>query len=429
MSVKKISLLFCLPILLLFYKLGSTPLGISVSEAGFGLKLAEIVGNWVLNPVLIRIPNVILGILTLILFYLCLRKLKFDKRVAIAASFIVSISPWFIGQTRICSSGNLLSVGMLVFIIIVASVSKKSHRFLGLLFIIFASFLLVFSLFRVNKDIKENVDVRRTVISRLGINTPPILVTNKFVESYRYHEKLFFANLDFGNYLFRGHPRERGGVEETQKLLIVFLPLFAMGIIKIDKNKLVFTFGWWFLTTALLVFFEVQDPGYSLPLIFPMIIPVAVGTVYLIDKRKILFVILVLAGIVEHLYFLTNYFSGFEESLFTPRRPVYERLVPEVIKRSLTVNKVVISQRLKEPHDFFFFYSQNNPALDKFEFKDFDIRKETDKNTLFVDVLPDEPSPAEPLYDPDGNWPKTVNVLADMRDENLRQQDVVLKLK
>jgi hypothetical protein len=414
---------------LFFYRLGNVPSGMSIDEVRFGLKMASVFGNWVLNPFWVRLPNVLFGILTVFIFFICLRRLKFDIRIAFCSSFILSITPWFIGQSRIYSLGIYVTVLILLLVIILTPLLTKSLNRAAAVLIILSFVILTLSIFRQSRDIKVNVDVRRTIVSRLGVSIPPVLITNKFIESFRYHEKLLFENLDLGNYFFKGHPRERGGVEETQKLLISFLPLIAIGLFKIKKEKLAFLFGWWFLSNTILTFFEVRNPSLTLILLPPITVVLGYGVAYLVAKKRYFTIIVIVLFIfIEIAFFLTSYFSGNEESLFTPRRTIYASVVPKTLKLSNNVDKVVVSVRLRDPRDFFYFYSKG-ANLENFEFKTFDARRETDKNALYVDVLPDEPSPSEPLYKKEGNWLKTINVLAEFRDENLRQQIIIFKLK
>ena len=70
------------------------------------------------------------------------------------------------------------------------------------------------------------------------------LYTNRFTLSYfkKYHLPLtklqgnFFANLDPNLYFFSSHPRERGGIEEFNKYLPIFLPFFIIGFLYLIYN-------------------------------------------------------------------------------------------------------------------------------------------------------------------------------------------------
>lgn len=44
-------------------------------------------------------------------------------------------------------------------------------------------------------------------------------------------QRNFFANLDPNLYFFASHPRERVGIEEFEKYLVIFLPFFLIGFL------------------------------------------------------------------------------------------------------------------------------------------------------------------------------------------------------
>jgi len=133
-------------------------------------------------------------------------------------------------------------------------------------------------------------------------------------------------------------------------------------------------------------------------------------------------------SIFEFLVFSKNYFSGFTETLFSPRRPIYQELVPTVKSCVKPEERILVSQRLGNPSPFFHFY-QRTDSLENFEFRTFDIWKETDLDKLFIDVLPDEATPSEPLYTISGEWPGELKVLKEFHDENLRHKVVVYRFK
>jgi hypothetical protein len=148
-------------------------------------------------------------------------------------------------------------------------------------------------------------------------------------------------------------------------------------------------------------------------------------------KRKSLrkyFYLIFILFVLEFLVFGKSYFSGYEENLFSPRRPVYKEIVPwldRIIKKD---EKVLVNQRLGNPEPFFNFYLKKKKKRN-FEFRSFRIQEEENKDKVFVDVLPDNPSPTEPLYQEKGGWPKELKVLAEFYDEGLRQKIVVYRYR
>ena len=74
----------------------------------------------------------------------------------------------------------------------------------------------------------------QTATPRMGHyleNRSELLVLNRVKSN-------FFEAIDINNYFFAGHPRERVGVDETEKLSFVLLPFFLIGFFTNYKNKL-----------------------------------------------------------------------------------------------------------------------------------------------------------------------------------------------
>lgn len=57
--------------------------------------------------------------------------------------------------------------------------------------------------------------------NEIFVNWPEVLLRDRI--------GVIFENLDIGNYFFKGHPRERVGVEEKQKFYFFHLILFVFG--------------------------------------------------------------------------------------------------------------------------------------------------------------------------------------------------------
>jgi hypothetical protein len=246
---------------------------------------------------------------------------------------------------------------------------------------------------------------------------------NKVTENYRARQEILFTNLDFGNYFFAGHPRERGGVEETQKLLIFTLPFIVLGILKIGNNKSKFLITWTIISLFVLTFFNLQG-SQNLILILPFIILASVG---IINAPCILLVSMVILGAFESLYFYNSYFSGHTESQFSPRRPIYIELSKKITEVKRDGESVLVNDRIDSPKDFLNFYL--NKSIGDYEFRTFDYHKESETGKLFVDVLPDDPISNEPLYTKDGIWPENLKILDVLYDVGKRQRVVIYRTK
>lgn len=125
---------------------------------------------------------------------------------------------------------------------------------IGLVLTTLSISIFIASIFRMDQDIKTQVQLERN-IGLKALPSPIVSVfSNKFVESYRYRQGLFLEYLDFGFYFFAGHPRERIGVKETEKLPVILLPLIVLGIIKISSNLRWFSSGLFLLPISIAVF-------------------------------------------------------------------------------------------------------------------------------------------------------------------------------
>jgi len=295
-----------------------------------------------------------------------------------------------------------------------------------------AGVLFLFSILSIPEELQIVVGRQRNIALLANFRVSARPFSNKLIESYRYREKLVFENLDIGNYFFQGHPRERWGVEEIQKLYLAVFPLFLLGLVKLGKKMGWLLLAWSSLAIVLPVFFEVRDPSSTLPLIFTVAFLGANGTVFLFKKMKskyrLALYLLVTLLIFEFTVFTRSYFLGLQESLFSPRRPIYQELIPAVTSLVGPGERVLVSLRMGDPLPFFKFY-MGVDSLENFEFKIFNIREEKDLNKLFIDVLPDDPTPDEPLYDRNDNFLDRVEVLAQFYDRNRRQEIFVYRFK
>lgn len=406
-----ILLIFASSAILRFSNLGKIPQGISLQEANLGLFLARYVGEWVLQPFWIRFPFALSGTIEVLLLYFLLKKVKGDY-FAIVAAFLLAIAPWHVQQSRVYSLGiPFIGVLLLLALIFYRYFLDHSERVI-LASVIIPSLLFVAFTLSIPKAARNKVFEQLNLSGqKLGVTAR--LFSNKFIESYRYNERLIFENLDIGNYFFQGHPRERWGKEEIQKLYIALLPVIVLGLFKLDKSL---RFLVPFLT------FPVVLPDLDIAILLPIIVVATSGLFFLFRFSKIAIFLLTLLVLFESIVFLQHYFNGFAESQFSPRRPVFVNLV-STIKTVGQDKRILVSERLGEPKPYFDFYQVGKDA--QIEFRNFNIWNEMNLDKLFIDVLPDDPSPAEPLYKKYGRFPESIKVLAEFYDKGLRQTIVV----
>jgi len=402
--------------------LGNIPLGLSLQEVGWGMYFQ--------TAFLIRFPFVIIGVASIYVLYLLVRKIFNDEKLALISVFLLGVIPWHVQESRIFSWGMILLLfGEIITFLIFKILDKKTiniprfNLYLGIL-------LALICIIIPSKDLATRVNDQRLIVVS---NSPKIVsrvFINKITENYRLRQQILFTNIDFGNYFFAGHPRERGGVEETQKLLLFTLPFIILGLLKIGSKEGKPLVTWTVVSLFVLTFFNWQG-SQSLILILPFIILASLGILEsLKTKNKILkgLVFLLFAfGLFESLYFYNMYFSGYTESQFSPRRPIYIELSKKITDIKRDNESVLVNDRIGSPKDFLNFYLNKN--ISDYEFRIFDYHKESETGKLFVDVLPDDPISNEPLYTKDGTWPSNLNILGVLYDVGRRQRVVIYRTK
>ncbi|NMD00333.1 MAG: phospholipid carrier-dependent glycosyltransferase, partial [Bacteroidales bacterium] len=382
------------------FALDSIPAGLSYNEVNLGLSLSSVFGDWILSPFLIRLPFATIGILSIVVFYLLIKKALFDNKLAIIASLLMSVLPWHVQESRTFSLGTiiflLIECAFLLFLSVFKDVSITKNKI-----IVAVIFLGLASIFIPTKNLAIKVNDQRLLVSS---NSPKILskiFINKITENYKQKEKIMFSSFDFGNYFFVGHPRERVGLEETQKLFIFMLPLLLIGIFKIKDEKNILLL-WTVLSLFLILLFEWQG-SETLLLSFPLVVLTSCGLISLFGQKDktykyILFLITVFA-LFESTYFYNSYFSGLVNSQYTSRRPIYTLITSDINKIRESGDTVLVNDRLGNPKNYFNFYLKKK--LSGFEFRTYDYHSEFGEGVIFVDVLPDDPSSKEPLYTKD----------------------------
>ena len=393
-----------------------------MEEASFGLSIAKFFGDEILNPFFVRLPFAILGILSVFVFYSLLCRFGESFKFSYLSSLLLTLTPWHIQESRIVSKGILLTFILILLALIFSKQLKSRTKLLTYSAFLLSTLLFVATLLISLPKVSDAVDIERQEAANVISVKMSRVFSNKAVESYRKNVFTIYEHLDYGVYFFNGHPRQRWGVEETQKLFISFIPLIIIGIIKLRNNKGLLLGVLFIFLVTLFTFLEYRDPSETLPLVFIFVFFSASGLTYLLNKKenlKVFYILLLILG-YEFFNFNVIYFLGLSESTFSPRRPVYEDLVKNVNHVRRNDEKVLVNERLLKPKIFFQFYLKD-PAPNDFEFRNYNVWNEDDKNVLFVDVLPFEPSPTESLYTKEGNFPEKLTFLYEINDEQLKQ--------
>ena len=408
--------------------LGSIPQGVSIEEIKFGLSLASI-SDYLPKPLAIRLPFALLGILSIYLFYKLTLKIFNDEKIALISAFILGITPWHIQESRIFSWGivifTLLVSINLLFWNKLQNIVDRNLKYLIVIFVIFLASTAVFNSYKQTSLVNGDRQFAYHVAPKTIVN----IFENKIIESYRQTEKYLFDNLDFGNLLFAGHPRENWGVEQKQELLILGLPFLAYGLFKIDQQRIKFLIFYFIASSTVLTIFSATYSSEALILLLPFPMLTAFGISEMIKKKtffsNIVFYSLVIFAVYEFANFSSLYFQNYSESIFSPRKPIYADITSSVTQLKKPNEKVLVNNAIGDPYWFFAFYLNKN--LNDYEFRSFNFKNEKDKDKLFVDVIPDEPNPSEPLYNKDG-FPSTLDIQKVLADTQRRQKIVIYRI-
>jgi hypothetical protein len=109
--------------------------------------------------------------------------------------------------------------------------------------VVFFTELFIFSgvfIYRVIWQIPPEASTRvieqRLALKAAGYTGGQLLLTNKYLESYRYHLGKILRKADFGYYFFANHPREIPGEVNKQILPFFILPFIIAGVVRIRGN-------------------------------------------------------------------------------------------------------------------------------------------------------------------------------------------------
>jgi len=386
--------------------LGLYPRGLSLSE----VKLFS------LAPFLVRLPFFVLGILSLYLFYLFLIKFTANKKVSLVATIILSLTPLHFELSRVYS----LAMPVLTLFLLILNVKNFQKMLLLLLSILGVIYLV--SIFSFSDELATKVGAQRLNVSLIS---PPIatkIFVNKLTVSFQEKLDTLSDGLDWGMYFFNGHPRERWGVEETQKFFATTLIFIVIGFFLADKKKMILMIEIFCFFLLLSGIFGKYDQHLLLGtgMVFSYFASPAILFLGEDKKRRPLLFLLSIFYIFELIYYGNLYFKNLGESRFSPRRGIYIDITEKVKTLRKDNERVVVNSRLIDPKPFFSFYLKDK-NLDGFEFREFNIWRENLKDGLFVDVLPDDPEPSEPLFKLSTGGIDLIDILFSQKDQGKNQ--------
>lgn len=211
---------------------------------------------------------------------------------------ILITTPWFLFLS--------LTYKIIAFVVLLALLvfkDKLNSKKLAIGLLIISVLLFLVSVGFGIKEIKTQVDIEREFASVGPLSKISGIFSNKYIESFRVSEDLLFQNLDFGNYFFAGHPRERLGVLEIQKFYAITIIFIFFGLIKVSKNLRLFLISAFIFSVSLAVLLKDTTPTGGFLTIPIFVFLMAIGLLNLSEdygiKGKIILSISLIFLIVE----------------------------------------------------------------------------------------------------------------------------------
>lgn len=377
------------------FSLGKVPAGLSITEVNYGLWLSKGLGKWVLSPLIVRLPFALVGIISVYLFYLIINKFGSSEKLALLSAFLLSTAPWHTQESRILSWWIIISFILLLLIVLFSEYFRKYISSITRWMFLIAVGVFVVSLFFNTSELAEKVNVDRN-ISYQNAGAVSKVFSNKLIESYRSHLGNVLEGMDPGYYFFSGHPRERWGVEESQKMFIVFLPLIILGLFRLKKRTGLLILGIFAIALSVNSAFMLQSSSSYFPVVFIFCYLAALGILSLVKRNLIVLYIFIAVFSYEYVLFGINYVNGYSESLFSPRRFYYQSLVEKIDQMRKPGELVLVTDKFVNPRQYFRFYLMDRD-LAGYEFRNYIVWDEENLDKLFVDIQPQEELPSTPL--------------------------------
>ena len=379
-----------------------------------------------LNPIGVRLPSAILGILTIpfvwLFVYEYFKKDNHRFAIALLVMALFSLSPWSIQFSRVAYEANIglfftisgvalffrglnmkkpLYFLVATFLLAVSCYSYHSQKlftpllFVGLLthsyfnFKISKRFLLtIFALF-VLFNLLWIVDPRTTSRGRsvtfysnqteiLKSSTRNIIYDSKngdFMGSILENRRIIYFNKYFENYLSHFNPNylfitgdnARHHAYGMGVILLVSLPFILLGFFTMHRRKMLFIL-FWFLIAPLASSLAVDAPNASRSLVFlpTWYIFEALGLLWILSLKKVLrnglIAIIFACYLLNYIYYVHNYFMHTNNIYGIYWQSGYKEAVMRAHEYEKSGSRVFFDPSFEQAYIFYLFYNQYDPA-------------------------------------------------------------------
>ncbi len=356
-----------------------------------------------------RLPSVVVGLLTIFIFYFLIKEL-FDQKVALLATLFFSLSPWHIQISRIAHDASYgLLLQLLATFCFLKGIKKKqfflllSFVFFGLSFysyhsprltsplllfallvlfrqtavymkktilcgtILFALIITPITLDFVSKPIAETRIGGISIFTRADISIPltplyfiktiPTFITNYFNQ---YNPYFLFINTSSMRYF---------NVRFVGLLYWWELPLLCIGLLTIVKKykKIRMLIFLWLLIAVLPGSLTRGDPNAGRIFMLLPVFSILSGTGFitiaeLLKKRRLIFYVsslIILVGSVS--YFLHQYFIDSPFRFSQQWGYGAKEIAQKVLAIESQYSKIIITSQIREGYIYILFYGKKDP--------------------------------------------------------------------
>lgn len=376
-----------------------------------------------LNPLAVRLPNLILSVLTIFVVYKLVHLLTSKTPLSLLSAFILTISPWHIHFSRGAWESSValffMTLGVYLFYLYV----KKNQTLFLYLFplplvaslytyhsariVVPALFLVIFiNHYRLLVDNFKKLLLPLIIATLL---TVPVLYSflhnggaarfggvgltadkgpiNRSEELLNQHGNVriinramhnkrvlyllswsqkYLSHFDFNFLFINGDEVPRSKVPEMGQLYLMEMPFFVLGIYLIfkQKNKTLVTLVIpWLIVGPLASSLTFQAPSAlrSLPMTVPLAIITAIGINYLSNVSRYFQVILVLLYTFSLTYYLDAYHHHATKRYPFAWNTGFSQVIPYIESQKNQYKNIYLTDKYDQPYILYLFFSKYSP--------------------------------------------------------------------
>ncbi|MDK2895901.1 MAG: hypothetical protein PWP04_21 [Candidatus Atribacteria bacterium] len=365
-----------------------------------------------LNPFSVRILNALLGCLSLVIFYLLVKKIR-DEDTGIIALFLLTISPWHIMMSRWGLESNIFPFFVLMgSYLLVLSLEKPS--FLPLSFLVFAVslysygtayffvpiFLLVVSSYLLfHKKIRTTnfllsggifLIAALPILLFLAINIfklnsistpwfsiPRLPAAPRFSAVSSIFSSQFITNsiYNLGNFLWLLFVTQNDGliwncIPEYGYMFLFSVPFLFFGIFHLIRenrggkkfNRQFIILAWFFVATIMAFVTSININRINV-IFLPVIYFIAIGISYIKKNAEIFFRYLIILYALFFGLFTYTYFFVYPESAGPAFFESLDEAIQYATEKAPPDEPIYVTSKINMPYIFILFYQKIDPNL------------------------------------------------------------------